>query len=108
MALTNSPQHIAQLNLFKPLFGMRGGAGLEMRYMSSRKTLADHYVGGFLVTNLTLIYGKLLPSLDLSASIFNVFNRRYSDPGGSEHISDAVLQDGRSFRIKLGYAFPAR
>jgi outer membrane receptor for ferrienterochelin and colicins len=107
-ALTNSPQHIAQLNLFMPLFGMRGGAGLEMRYMSSRKTLADQRIGGFLLASFTATYNKLLPNLDLSASIYNLFNRRYSDPGGSEHVSDALLQDGRSFRIKLGYSFPAK
>jgi iron complex outermembrane receptor protein len=106
--LTNSPQHIAQLNLFKPLFGMRGGAGLEMRYLSSRKTLAGKYTGGFLLANLTVSCRKLLPNLDLSASIFNMFNRRYYHPGGSEHVSDSLLQDGRSFRITLGYAFPIR
>jgi outer membrane receptor protein involved in Fe transport len=74
--------------------------------MSSRKTLADQRIGGFLQTNLIVHYNKLLPNLDLSASIFNVFNRRYSDPGGAEHVEDTLLQDGRSFRIRLGYAFP--
>jgi outer membrane receptor for ferrienterochelin and colicins len=106
--LPNSPQHIAQLHLYRNLFGMRGGAGLEMSYMSSRKTLGDHRVGGFLLTNLTASYRKLLPNLYLSAGIFNIFNRRYSDPGGSEHASDALLQDGRSFRIGLDYAFPTK
>jgi outer membrane receptor protein involved in Fe transport len=79
-----------------------------MRYMSSRKTLAEQRVGGFLLTNLSLFYRNLLPNLDLSASIVNVFDRRYSDRGGAEHISDALLQDGRSFWIGLGYGFPAK
>jgi iron complex outermembrane receptor protein len=87
---------------------MKGGAGLEMSYMSSRKTLDDHRVGGFLLTNLTASYSKLLPNLNLSAGVYNIFNRRYSDPGGSEHVSDALLQDGRSFRVKLDYAFPVK
>jgi iron complex outermembrane receptor protein len=108
VSLANSPKHIAQLNLFKTLFSAQSGVGLEMRYMSSRQTLADQRVGGFLLTNLTVIYRKLLPNLDLSASIFNVFDKRYSDPGGAEHISDALLQDGRSFWIRLGYGFPAK
>jgi iron complex outermembrane receptor protein len=106
--LPNSPQHIAQLHLYRNLFGMKGGAGLEMSYMSSRKTLDDHRVGGFLLTNLTASYSKLLPNLNLSAGVYNIFNRRYSDPGGSEHVSDALLQDGRSFRVKLDYAFPVK
>ncbi len=79
-----------------------------MRYLSSRKTLAGKYTGGFLLANLTVSCRKLLPNLDLSASIFNMFNRRYYHPGGSEHVSDSLLQDGRSFRITLGYAFPIR
>jgi outer membrane receptor for ferrienterochelin and colicins len=105
--LPNSPQHLIQLNLFKPLLGMKGGAGLEMRYMSSRKTLGDNRVGGSVIANVTAFYRKLLPNLDLSAGIYNVFNRRYSDPGGHD-VSDDLLQDGRSFRIKLGYGFPLK
>jgi outer membrane receptor for ferrienterochelin and colicins len=100
--LPNSPQHLIQLNLFKALLGMKGGAGLEMRYMSSRNTLGDNRIGGFVIANVTAFYRKLLPNLDLSAGIYNVFDRRYSDPGGHD-VSDALLQDGRSFRIKLGY-----
>jgi iron complex outermembrane receptor protein len=106
--LVNSPQHLVQLSLFKPLFGMKGGTGVELRYMSSRKTLADRHVVGFLLTTVTLFHRNLLPNLDLSASIFNVFNKRYSDPGGSEHVSDALQQDGRSFRIRLGCGFSVK
>ena len=108
ISLPNSPQHIAQLNLFMPLFRMKGGAGVEMRYISSRKTLSDRRVGGFLTANLTAFYRKLLPNLDLSAGVYNLFDRRYSDPGGAEHVPDALLQDGRSFRIKLSYALQAK
>jgi outer membrane receptor for ferrienterochelin and colicins len=106
--LPNSPQHIARLHLYRNLIGMRGGTGLEISYMSSRKTQGDRHVGGFVLTNLTASYDKLLPNLNLSAGIYNVFSRRYSDPGGSEHVSDALLQDGRSFRVRLDYAFPAK
>jgi len=106
--MKNSPQHIAQFHLFKPLFAMRGGVGLEMRYLSSRKTNAGKHTGGFLLANLTLACRKLLPNLDLSASVFNLLNRRYYHPGGSEHVSDTLLQDGRSFRMTLGYTFPIR
>ncbi len=104
----NSPRHIAQLSLFVPWFRMKGGTGLEMRYLGARKTLGDQKVGGFLLTNLTVQYRNLLPDLDLTAGIYNVFNKRYSDPGGAEHLQNSLLQDGRSFRIRLGYAFPIK
>jgi outer membrane receptor for ferrienterochelin and colicins len=101
--MPNSPQHIVQLRLFRWLFGMRIGAGLETRYMSSRKTLSGGHVGGFGLANFTLLYKKLVPGLDLSAGVYNIFDKRYSDPGGSEHRSDSLMQDGRSFRIRLGW-----
>jgi outer membrane receptor for ferrienterochelin and colicins len=103
VSLPNSPQHIAQLNLFLPLFRTRGGTSIEMRYMSSRKTLSNSHVGGFLVTNVTGFYRKLFPNLDLSAGIFNLLNKRYSDPGGAEHVQDALMQDGRAFWVRIGY-----
>ncbi len=107
-SLTNSPLHIAQLNFFVPWFRMRGGTGIEMRYMSSRKTVSNANVGGYFLANLTVLYRKLLPNLDLSASIYNVFDKRYSDPGGAEHLQDGLMQDGRSFRLRLGYGFPMK
>jgi len=81
---------------------------LGMRYMSARIARDDAKVGGFLLTDLTILYKKLLPNLDLSAGIYNIFDKRYSDPPGEEHLQNSLLQDGRSFRIRLGYAFPAR
>jgi outer membrane receptor for ferrienterochelin and colicins len=101
--LPNSPRHIAQLRLFRWLFGMKFGTGLESRYMSSRKTLSGGHVGGFGLANLTVLYRKLFLSLDLSAGIYNIFDKRYSDPGGSEHRSDSLMQDGRSFRIRMSW-----
>jgi outer membrane receptor for ferrienterochelin and colicins len=107
-SLANSPRHIAQLNLYLPCFSTKGGAGLEMRYMGARKTLSGNKVGGFLLVNNTFLYKKLLPKLDLSASIYNIFDKRYSDPAGEEHLQDSILQDGRSFRIRLGYVFASK
>ncbi len=104
----NSPRHIAQFSLFVPWLRMRGGTGLEVRYLGARKALGDQKVGGFLLTNLTVQYKNLLPDLDLTAGIYNAFDKRYSDPGGAEHLQNSLLQDGRSFRIRLGYAFPIK
>jgi iron complex outermembrane receptor protein len=107
-SLPNSPRHMAQLKLYFPTFKTRGGAGLEMQYMSSRQTLRNDRVGGFLRTNLTLSYNKIFPGLDVSAGLYNLFNRQYSDPGGGEHVQDSIAQDGRSFRVRLGYRFHGR
>jgi outer membrane receptor for ferrienterochelin and colicins len=108
VSMPNSPRHIAQLNLFVPWLGLKGGTGLEMRYMSSRQTLQNQNVGGFLLANLTIIYKKLLPNMDLSAGINNIFDKRYSDPSSTGMIEDSLIQNSRAFYTKLGYRFEAK
>jgi iron complex outermembrane receptor protein len=103
--LVNSPRSLAKLNYSVPVWrdGMR--TGLELQYTSSRKTLAGGTAGGHLLTNLTLLSERLAENLDLSASVYNLFDIRYADPGAQEHIQDLLMQDGRSYRLKLNYRF---
>jgi hypothetical protein len=37
----------------------------------------------------------------VAASIYNILDKTYFDPGRPEDPEDAIQQDGRSFRIKL-------
>jgi outer membrane receptor protein involved in Fe transport len=104
-ALVNSPRHLLKLNLAVPLFEEKLSAGLEGRYTTRRLTLAGNEIGGFFLANLTLLSRSLLHGLDLSASIYNVLDRRYGDPGAEEHQQDVIPQDGRSFRLKATYRF---
>jgi iron complex outermembrane receptor protein len=104
--LVNSPRHLAKLNFSAPVWGDRLRTGVELQYASSRKTLAGDNVGGRLLASLTLLGEDLAPGLDLSASIYNLFDKRHADPGGEEHAPiDAIQQDGRSYRLKLIYRF---
>lgn len=103
--LVNSPRHLAKLNYSVPMWrdGMR--TGLELQYTGSRKTLAGGTAGGHLLANLTLLGERLTENLEFSASIYNLFDKRYGDPGAQEHIQDLIAQDGRSYRLKLNYRF---
>lgn len=103
--LSNSPEHLAKANLAIPLFGERLSGGVEAQYMGRRTTVQGGTAGGFTVANLTLTRRELAPGLSLSASAYNVLDRRYGDPGSEEHVQDVIEQDGRSYRIKLGYRF---
>jgi len=62
-------------------------------------------VGGYWIANLTLLATRLAPNLEMSASLYNLFDRRYADPAGPEVLMPAVQQDGRTFRLKLTYTF---
>ncbi|HJV84049.1 MAG TPA: TonB-dependent receptor [Noviherbaspirillum sp.] len=102
--LVNSPHHLAKLNLSAPVFSSGWRAGVEGQYVGRRKTLQSE-TGGYWLANLTLSSVRLAPGLEMSASIYNLFDRAYADPGAEEHVQDVLRQDGRSFRLKMTYAF---
>ena len=103
--LVNSPRHLAKLNYSAPVWGDSLRTGLELQYTGSRKTLAGGTASSHLLTNLTLLNESLAKNLELSATIYNLFDKRYSDPGGEEHVQDLIAQDGRNYRLKLDYGF---
>ncbi|HKZ57126.1 MAG TPA: TonB-dependent receptor [Thermodesulfovibrionales bacterium] len=101
----NSPRHLAKLNLIVPLIHDKVFTGMEVQYTSMRKTLADRYTGDFFVANVTVFSQKLLKGLEVSGSVYNLFDKKYEDPGSGEHLQDSIEQDGRNYRIKLTYQF---
>jgi iron complex outermembrane receptor protein len=113
--LTDSPRHLGKLNLSVPLWKDKVFAGLEFQYVSKRTTTqldpntltvepgAD--AGGYGVVNLTLFSQNLVKGLDISASIYNLLDRSYSDPSTPDHLQNVIPQDGRTFRVKLTYRF---
>jgi outer membrane receptor for ferrienterochelin and colicins len=103
--ITNSPEHLAKLNLIVPMLKDSLSAGIEEQYMSRRRTVAGNYAPGFFITNLTLFSPRVLGRLDLSVSVYNLFDKNYGDPVSADFVQDTIKQDGRSYRVKLTYAF---
>jgi iron complex outermembrane receptor protein len=103
--LVDSPKHLAKFNVISPVIQNNLFAGLEVLYTSRAKTLTNNYADGFWITNLTLTYENIVKGLELSASVYNLFDVDYGYPGGAEHRQDIIEQDGRSFRVKLTYRF---
>lgn len=99
--LSNSPRQLVKGQISSSFLGDRFVPALDVRYTGPRRTLARNLAGGYTVANFTLSGRKLLPWLDASASVYNLFGRTYADPGGGEHIQDTIPQDGRSFRVKV-------
>lgn len=102
--LANSPRHLANFNLSRPLFRSGWRMGAEALYVGKRATLQDE-TGGYWLGNLTVSTMRLARGLEFSASIYNLFDRRYADPGAEEHVQDAIRQNGRTFRLKVVYTF---
>lgn len=105
LVLDNSPRHMAKVNLIVPLAGQRLFAGVEGQFLGRRLTVMQNSVSSYQVFNVTLLGHTLGKHLDLAASIYNILDKTYFDPGRPEDPEDAIQQDGRSFRIKITSRF---
>ncbi len=112
--LIDSPKHAAKLNVSVPLWRDKIFAGLEVQFLSKRTTTRLSAAGtpeaggdapDYGIVNLNLFSQNLLKGLDFSADVYNLLDRKYSDPSTPFHRQDLIEQDGRTFRVKLTYRF---
>jgi iron complex outermembrane receptor protein len=104
--LVNSPKNMLKFNLMFPLLAEELLAGaLEFQYMSERLTLGGNETDDSFVTNLVFLSRNLLNGLTISAGVYNIFDEDYFYPVSDAHEQDSILQDGRTYRIKIDYTF---
>ena len=103
--LESSPQHLAMGNVIMPIVTDKIFAGIQTRYMSSRKTEAEANSKNVFLTNVTLFTQQLVTGWEFSAQLNNLFDYRYGDPASGEHRQDTIEQDGRTFWLKLKYRY---
>ena len=110
----DSPENLVKLNLSVPVWCDKIFAGLEYLYTSSSATqyttasgttLSGPEAAGFGVFNATLFSRNLLKNVELSASVYNLFDTSYAEPSSQGHLQPQISQDGRSFRLKLTCRF---
>ena len=106
-SLVNSPAQMAKMRLSAP--GPVRGSSLSMELIAvgSRKTLA----GAMLDATTTADVAFILPvgrSLQLTASARNLFDLDYTEPASSNHLQDAIPQNGRTLRVGLRWSPWAR
>jgi iron complex outermembrane receptor protein len=103
--IPNSPRHLAKLKMIIPLFNEKLFAGIEEQYMGPRITYRKNEVAGYYVTNVTLFSRELLKRAEMSAGVYNLFDKKYADPASIEHHMDTIEQDGRTWNAKVTYTF---
>ncbi len=106
--LSNSPRHLVKGNLAVPLLSDKVHAGVEVQYSSSARTTPGRTIrraDDYWVANLTLFSRELFRNLELSATLYNLFDKRYAYPAGEELVPELIWEDGRTFRVKLSYRF---
>jgi outer membrane receptor for ferrienterochelin and colicins len=104
-SLTNSPRHLGKINVIAPLLSQKLFASFEGQELSRRETVKETFAGGFFIANATLFSKDMFGRLQASASVYNLFDKRYADPAGNEFRQHSIPQDGRNFRVKLTYRF---
>lgn len=102
--LVNSPKHLGKVNLMTPLWRDAVFSGVELQYTGKRKTVGGGTTDGYWLTNLTLLgragFASWLQGLEVSATVYNIFDEAYDHPGGEEHEQERLEQEGRLFRVK--------
>lgn len=102
--LANSPRQVGKFNLSMPFLRNGSVTGFEAQYVGRRNTLAGE-TPSYCIANWSVYVANVVPGLDMTVGAYNLFDRRFADPGGEEHVQDAIRQDGRNFRLKLIYRF---
>ena len=103
--LTNSPHHLAKLNLIVPLLQQRLFAGLEGQFSGRCATLAGKSTSSFQVFNATLLWHAMGKHLDISGSAYNLLDKKYFDPAPVAFVPDQIQQDGINFRAQITARF---
>ncbi len=114
IGLADSPENMIKLNVNAPLYKEKLFAGFEVQYTSQSKTeiwnpgsvTPGPNSPGFTVVNFTIFSHDLfIKNLELSASVYNLFNTKYFNPSSNFHLEPYIQQDGINFRVKATYRF---
>ena len=100
VTISNAPRSISTIDLVVPITRTVSGT-VEMRALSSRLTADRSTLPAFMVANTTLTARLFRGRAHAVAGIFNVFNRRYSDPASDQFVQSSIRQAGRTFRASL-------
>lgn len=110
-SLNNSPRTLAKGELTAPVPAGKSFVTLEAIHTGPRRNASKEKIAGNMVVNLTLLNRDLFKGLELSASIYNLFNTRYGHPASAEMVNSrsetlrSIEQDGITFRVKANLRF---
>jgi iron complex outermembrane receptor protein len=101
----NSPASLSTLNLSLPLVGSKLYGGFEAQYVSGRHAPEGGCVPSYWLANLTLLAKDVVKNLDLTGSVYNLFDQTVKYPTSNEFLQKELVGDGINFRIKACYRF---
>ncbi len=99
--LSNSPRNLVKFSATQPLLGKKLFLSLDAQYRSGIRSLDSGYVSPVTVVNATALGKHFGKHVDISASVYNLLDKRYFDPPSSANLQLPIPQYGRSLRFKL-------
>ena len=100
--VNNSPQTTINAGLStSPRSPWHGG--FEAFYESSRRTLDGATTSSWILLNGT-VTRNIGAGLRMGLIVRNLLNSRYSTPVGAEFLPQSIVQNGRTFALKLSYS----
>jgi outer membrane receptor for ferrienterochelin and colicins len=102
---SNSPAQVASLVVDAPIERAGLLAAFDAHYVGARRTVHGGTIGAAFVANVTVSHEPAGRGLGVAATINNLFDARYGDPGSVEHRQEVIPQDGRTFVLRASWRF---
>ncbi|MBL9202336.1 MAG: TonB-dependent receptor [Opitutaceae bacterium] len=102
--LSNSPRNLAKAHVRVPLFGGRVWVGTEVQRVGSARTVQPGRTEAEWVANMTVLARELASGFELSASVYNLLDRRVGNTGFDEHRQRIIHGPGRAYRVRLSWS----
>jgi iron complex outermembrane receptor protein len=105
LRVSNSPGQVATVVFDAPVARTGLVAAFNGHSIGPRRTVHDGRVPGAFVADVTLSRYPSRRGLGFSASLHNLFNASYGDPGSVEHRQQIIVQDGRTIRVRATWHY---
>jgi outer membrane receptor for ferrienterochelin and colicins len=102
---SGAPRHLAKLNVGRTMTPLGLSLGWELQYESARQTHNGEVLDPAIVTNVNVVRSQVRKGLDVNASVFNIFDKRFSEPVSENHLQGGVTQDGRRLLVGVTWRF---
>lgn len=102
---TDSPNNVAKLRYAEPLFDGKAKLGVENIFVGKRTTLYYNKEDRYNLVNATVSSKEILPGVDISFSVYNLFNSSRNMIGGPPVLQDLIPMNGRSMLLTLRKTF---
>lgn len=102
----NSPKHLFKSNFSVPLLSNKLYLGVELQSFGRRLTEQRNEIAGYSLMNISVSSANLIPHVNLSATVRNLFDRDYAIAASSFNMQETIPQDGRNIWLQMVYQWP--